>query len=324
MPTIVMAHGGAEADPEHRDGPQRAADLGLGILHGGGSALDAVVAAVAHLEADERFNAGLGADIRLDGRTIQCDAACLDSAGRLGAVGALEHIVHPIRVARALVETPHVLLVGEGALRYARRIGEKDAWLDTDKAREHFAQLRDRMRARTHEPSECEWDVDALEAAWNYDSSFAGQYRQRADAAGERTTDANTVGAIAWDGSVFAAAASTGGQTAALLGRVADTPLPGCGLEATPNGVIATTGAGEHVARARLATRVVRRLEDGVEPQEALQEALGWVPEHAALGMIILDKRGRHAAGGKKPMPWGIAQSDAPLAREPDAAPARR
>jgi L-asparaginase / beta-aspartyl-peptidase len=307
FPPLVIAHGGAEADPSQVAGPQRAADAGLRAIREGRSALDAVVAAVRELESDERFNAGLGSDVRLDGHTIQMDACCVDSQGRVGSVAAVERILHPIDAARALVETPHTLLVGEGATVYARRIGLEERDVTTRKAEDHFGQLRDRIRSGEAEASECEWTLEGLREAWNFDASFSPLYGSPSRESREKTIDASTVGAVAWDGETFAAAGSTGGMSATLLGRVADTILPGSGLEANAHGAVSVTGSGEHVVRARLATRVLRRIEDGASPQDALQEALGWVPEHAALGMILVDAQGRVAGGGKKPMPWASA-----------------
>lgn len=307
---IVLAHGGAESDPSYADGPERASQAGLDVIIGGGSALDAVVEAVRVLEDDPRFNAGRGSDVRLDGHTIQMDACVVDSTGKVGSVAAVEGILHPILVARALVDTPHTLLFGEGARVFARRVGVQEGDPTTQKALDHFDELRDRIRDNTFDASECEWTKEGLREAWNYDASFYNLYGRESGRGQKKTVDASTVGAVAFDGRTFAAAGSTGGMTAALWGRVADTIIPGSGLEANAHGAVAMTGSGEHVVRARIATRILRLLEEGVTPEDALQESLGWVPEHAALGMIILDAQGRAAGGGKKPMPWAIARGN--------------
>ena len=103
--------------------PTRALD----VLAARGSALDAAVAGTVWLEDDPRFNAGTGANIRLDGHTIQMDAAVMTDEGRFAAVGAIERVKNPVRVARAVMDsTPHLFLVGEGATRFAHRIGFAD------------------------------------------------------------------------------------------------------------------------------------------------------------------------------------------------------
>jgi isoaspartyl peptidase/L-asparaginase-like protein (Ntn-hydrolase superfamily) len=316
---IVVTHGGAETEPESRDGPERAAQRGLAVIQSGGTALDAVVEAVFDLEGDERFNAGRGADVRLDGHTIQLDAAVLDSTGKLGILAAVDGVLHPIRAARALADTPHVMLVGEGARAFARRFGGEEGDPTTPKALDSFDKLRNRIRDGTYEASECEWTREGLREAWNFDSSWYSLYGTSGNRAAEKTKDASTVGAVAWDGKTFAAAGSTGGMMAALLGRVADTVMPGCGLEADARGAVAVSGSGEHVSRVRLATRLLARFDDGVAPNDAIAEALRWVPEHASLAIIAIDAQGRVGAGGKEDFPWAQAAAPRAVATAPPA-----
>ena len=119
MEPIVVVHGGTNSPVEWADGCQAAADAAYAVLRAGGSALDAAVAAVKVMEDDGRFNAGVGSFLRLDGETIETDAGVMDSAGRIGAVAALRGYRHPVDAARAVMDTPHVLLAGEGAGRLA-------------------------------------------------------------------------------------------------------------------------------------------------------------------------------------------------------------
>ncbi|HWH08365.1 MAG TPA: isoaspartyl peptidase/L-asparaginase, partial [Candidatus Thermoplasmatota archaeon] len=120
---VALAHGGAENDPAHADGPRRAAQAARDAMRAGGTALDAVVEAVRLLEDDPRFNAGTGSNLRLDGRTVHMDACVLDSAGRLAIVIGLHDVRNPVLVARDLLATPHRALAGPGATRFARRMG---------------------------------------------------------------------------------------------------------------------------------------------------------------------------------------------------------
>ena len=126
-PPAAVVHGGAGSPRARMDGTDRAAAQAAVLLKGGGSALDAALAAVVILEDDPRFNAGTGANIRLDGKTIQMDAACMDGeTGAFGAVAAIERVKNPVLVARKVMDTPHILIVGEGATRFARAMGFPD------------------------------------------------------------------------------------------------------------------------------------------------------------------------------------------------------
>src|SRR5262245_42998698 len=113
MEPLVIVHGGAGAAAALRDGPQKAAALGLEWLLAGEDAVNAAVAAAVWMEDDPRFNAGTGSNLRLDGKTIEMDAAVMDSAGLFGAVMALQRTKNPILVARAVADTPHLMLAGE-------------------------------------------------------------------------------------------------------------------------------------------------------------------------------------------------------------------
>src|SRR5436853_4965266 len=132
MPIALIAHGGAgnwragsEADAVA--GMKDAAEKGRAILLAGGTALDAVCATVVSLEDNPIFNAGTGAVLNFDG-FCELDAAVMESTShRAGAVAALQRVKNPILVARKVMEeTDHVMLAGEGALRFARAMGFGD------------------------------------------------------------------------------------------------------------------------------------------------------------------------------------------------------
>ncbi len=116
---IVLTHGGAGSDHQFSDGTTRAAESCLNGLDRGLPLIDAVCQAVAHLEDDSRFNAGLGSHPRADGR-VQMDAAVMDDGGRFGAVAAVEGYQNPIHIARAVATTPYKVLAGTGAETFAR------------------------------------------------------------------------------------------------------------------------------------------------------------------------------------------------------------
>ncbi len=129
MTFAILVHGGAgDISPDsleaRKQGCRNAAEAGAGILKRGGQALDAVQAAVEVLEDNPLFNAGLGSTLNREGR-VETDAAIMDgSTLKAGAVAAVSGIRNPIRLARAVMEhSPHILLAGEGAYRFAKQHG---------------------------------------------------------------------------------------------------------------------------------------------------------------------------------------------------------
>lgn len=293
MPTVVC-HAGSASNPEDEDGPRQASEAGLAVIADGGDALDAVIAATRQLEDDDRFNAGTGSNLRLDGVTIQMDASCMTSAGGFAAVAALERVKNPVEVARRLLETPHVLLVGDGATAFARACGFDDYDPTTPKAR---ARLRNVLAAAGDVG---EWSREDLERAWNFEMPL------------REALGGDTVGSVAWDGQVFAAALSSGGTTTVLRGRVGDVPLPGCGLYAGVAGAVATTGDGEYIVRSLLAYRAYVQLERGRSPAETVEWALGELAERVDVGVIVIDHRG-FAGGARQGMAWCGHTEEAPI-----------
>ncbi|HKT32224.1 MAG TPA: isoaspartyl peptidase/L-asparaginase [Gammaproteobacteria bacterium] len=125
----IIVHGGAgDIDPASMSarlaGCRAAAEAGHAVLRRNGSALDAVQAAVVELENNPLFNAGRGSTLNRDGR-VETDAAIMDGATlRAGAVAAVSGVRNPVKLARAVMEaSPHVLLTGEGARRFAGQHG---------------------------------------------------------------------------------------------------------------------------------------------------------------------------------------------------------
>jgi beta-aspartyl-peptidase (threonine type) len=226
MKPSLIVHGGAWDIPDEaveacNSGCRRALAAGWSILSGGGSALDAVEAAIVVLEDEPVFDAGFGSHLNLDGR-VECDAIVMNGATlRAGAVAALQRIRNPIRLARAVLErSPHMMLVAEGAERFAKENGM--ALCDPE-----------------------ELISDAERAAWQLCS------RDRHAAAHHRGHEQGTVGAVALDslGRLFAGT-STGGTCCKLPGRVGDSPLIGCGCYADSTaGGVSCTGYGEAIMK---------------------------------------------------------------------------
>lgn len=293
MSLKVLAHGGAGSfDAEQHDGPEKAAKDGMHALENGGSPLDAVVAATRTLEDDERFNAGTGSNLRFDGETIEMDAAVGTSDGRFGAIAGIQRVRHPVSVARELLDTPHDLLVGEGATKFARAHGHEEHDPRTRTAEDKHAKVVEMVRTGEIEQGWSDWELGTLEEHWNYDKAMR-----------EVFGPSDTVGAVATDGERFAAGLSTGGTAATLLGRVGDVPLPGCGLRAGPAGSVCVTGDGEHLARKRLADRVYAWLDDGVPVDDVVPRALDLFDEGVAVGLLAVTPDGL-SGGSNLPMAW--------------------
>jgi beta-aspartyl-peptidase (threonine type) len=119
---ILLTHGGAGSKNEHQDGARQAADVGVEVIKSGAAVMDVVCRAVAVLEDDSRFNAGVGSHPRANG-SVEMDAAVMDSSGHFGAVAALEGFKNPIHVAQAVTRTEYKVLAGQGAAQFAQKAG---------------------------------------------------------------------------------------------------------------------------------------------------------------------------------------------------------
>ncbi|SFV16446.1 L-asparaginase/beta-aspartyl-peptidase (threonine type) [Pseudoduganella namucuonensis] len=279
---VIVVHGGAGANELDKDGCLAAARAGLDALGDGG--LAAAVAAVAALEDDGRFNAGSGAVLCLDGKTVEMDAAVMDSLGALGAVACVRHVKNPVWLAHAVSRTPHWLLAGEGADSLARTLGLPPSGPPGERALRRHAKLLERLRGKIPELPGI--DNGAFERFWNYETPAGA-----AGSGGANDGACDTVGAVVRDASgAFAVASSTGGSAPSLLGRVGDTPIIGGGFYAGPAGAVAATGLGEHIVRHLLAHTVYRWIEGGVPLAQALERGVGLFEPRVPIGLIAVGK----------------------------------
>ncbi len=265
---LIVVHGGAgERAP---DGPgedaaraacDTAARAGFAVLAGGGSALDAVEAAVRILEDDPIFNAGRGSCLTRAG-TVEMDAALMSGSGlRAGAVAAVDRVRNPIALARAVLDDgEHVLLVGAGALAFAREAGVK------------------RVARGYHVTPAARADLARALA------------RRRAPKGG------GTVGAVARDAAGHVAAAtSTGGMVGKRPGRVGDSPLLGAGTYADDlAGAASATGHGERIIQVALTKAAIDLLAAGVSPAAAARRAIALLGARTGGrgGVILLGRTG--------------------------------
>ena len=262
---------------------------GRAVLERGGTALDAVEAAVVLFEDSPLWNCGHGAVFTSDGRN-ELDAAIMD--GRTlaaGAVAGLHHVRNPIRLARAVIErSPHVMLVDEGAERFAREQGIELVEARYFWTARRWAQLLQTKRERGE-------DVTSLSEDTHVDPGVAPRYPD--------DRDVGTVGAVACDAEGnLAAATSTGGMTNKRYGRVGDSPLIGAGTYADNRSCAASaTGHGEFfirtVATHDVAARMLYAGQTLAQAAEAVvMEALVAVGGPGSGGLIAVDARGNVAA----------------------------
>jgi isoaspartyl peptidase/L-asparaginase-like protein (Ntn-hydrolase superfamily) len=282
---MLVCHAGSASNPAYSGATLRACITGLEVIAQNKTSLDAVIAATQILEDDERFNAGTGSNMRLDG-SIQMDASCMTGNGAFAAIAAIERVKNPIAVARHILDTPHILLVADGATAFARRHGFEDYDPTTKGAQERLNKV---ISAAGEQVGE--WARSDLEESWNYKTPL------------REILGSDTVGSVAWDGHGFAAALSSGGITAMLRGRVGDVPLPGCGLFAGEHGAIAATGDGEYIARAMLAHRAYAELKAGRTPKQVVAWALNQLEYNVDIGIIVINQTS-FAGGARHGMAW--------------------
>jgi N4-(beta-N-acetylglucosaminyl)-L-asparaginase len=242
------------------------------ILSANGRALDAVEAGARIPEGDPKeTSVGLGGLPDRDGR-VTLDACIMDENGQCGAVMFLEHIVHPISVARLVMEkTPHVMLAGEGALQFALANGFKKEKLLTKES----------------------------EKAWKQWLKTA-QYKPVAN-----IENHDTIGIIALDANGnLSGACTTSGMAYKMHGRVGDSPIIGAGLYVDNEvGAATSTGVGEEVVRIVGCHLVVELMRQGNSPQQACELAVERIlkknpakAKEVQVGFLALNKNGETGA----------------------------
>lgn len=272
-PSLIV-HGGAWDIPDadvaaDLEGCRRAAEVGWAVLQNGGSALDAVEAAIRYLEDDPVFDAGVGAWLNAAGE-VELDAIIMDGETLdNGAVAAIQHIRNPISVARRVMEhTPHSLIVGHGAEQFAAAQG--------------FPLCDESELLTGHELER--WKIIKGKTNYRVEESFRG-------------TPRGTVGAVARDkDGHLAAGTSTGGTPNKLPGRVGDSPLIGCGCYADDVSAGASaTGWGESIMKVVLCKMACDLAANGADAQSAAEKSIGVLADRVQGlgGVIVIDQQGR-------------------------------
>ncbi|MCU0662694.1 MAG: isoaspartyl peptidase/L-asparaginase [Myxococcota bacterium] len=263
---LVLAMGGIGSPMDDPAPEVEAVERVLSILALGATPLDAVAAGVSAIEDSGLRNAGVGSSLRLDGITVEADAAVMDSTGRFGAVAAVPGLRHPVLAARAVAEMPVSVLAGDSATRLALRLGLEgplpipDAVAQeyrsafsaaVDPAHrdavpfyfEHFAKLDGwREPASTGSPTE----------PTTADSEPAPQT--------EKTSSESVTVLLRDEKGLFAGAMSSGGPVLSLPGRVGHIPIPGAAMFCGAKGIVAISGNSERVIAEQLARRVYEEL----------------------------------------------------------------
>jgi len=314
---VLLIHGGAWAMPDdavaaHERGIASALAAGWSALSRGGTAVDAVEAAVTIMEDDDTFDAGRGSFLNRDGR-VQLDALLMNGADlRTGGVACVERLRNPIQAARLVLEkSPHVYFVGTGAERFATQNGMRLI----DNTELIVPRERDRLMA-----------FQRAEAAGHPDTTFSGgsieQLAVETEVAAAlpdelRIDDPtlhshDTVGAVALDQyGNLAAGTSTGGTLSKTPGRVGDSSLIGCGCYADNlSAAVSLTGWGEPIMKLVLGKWAVDRVAAGATPQSAASAAIDYLftrlDGHG--GIILLGPDGQLGIAHNTPrMAWGYA-----------------
>lgn len=272
----LVVHGGAWDIPDdmadaHRHGVQKALMIGFAVLSDGGSAVDAVEAAITILEDDETFDAGTGSFLNLAGE-VELDASIMDGRNlRAGAVASVQNIKNPISLARRIMEeSDHILLTGKGALRFAKEHGMKSCRQDD------LITEREILRWRE----------------WQKKKNMSVQEAFR-----KKKVPLDTVGAVVLDkAGNIASGTSTGGTPNKFPGRVGDSPIIGAGTYADNSvGGVSSTGWGEALIKVVMAKSVLDFMErNGGNPSKAALEGVNMLERKVQGygGVIVLNMEG--------------------------------
>ena len=266
----LIVHGGGWDIPDdvvgaHLAGCRKAVWSGWQVLQEGGAALDAVEESIKVMEDDETFDAGRGSFLNANG-IVELDASIMDGSDlEAGSFANVQRIQNPIQLARHVLNSRHVMLVGEGAMQFAQETG---------------LELCD--------PSELVTEREI--ARWQ-------MFKEGVSDHPDTVFGRDTVGAIALDrwGNI-AAGTSTGGSPNKHPGRVGDSPLIGCGTYAdNERGGASTTGWGESMIRVVMAKSTVDLLDGSRDAMGAAREAIDMLHKRVGGlgGVIVLDATGQ-------------------------------
>lgn len=287
----------AEKEAEYTKKLEEAVLAGYRALQDGKSALDAVEIAIRILEDSPLFNAGKGAVFTADGKN-ELDASIMDGKNlAAGAVAGLRRVKNPITLARAVMEkSPHVMMIGEGAERFAREQGIElvpESYFWTQQRWDSLQKIiREEQKKQPPQPAEKENQNKKS----TKNKRKVSQNEPKPETKFLPENKFGTVGAVALDkdGNI-AAGTSTGGMTYKKFGRVGDAPIIGAGTYANNNTCgVSATGWGEFFIRVGVARDIAALVEYRAMPvQEAADLVMKKVKDLGGDGgVIVLDKFG--------------------------------
>ena len=275
----IIVHGGAGTIKDEGRIPKVMKGVRNAVLVGWkelkrGSAIDAVEEAVKTLEDNPIFNAGTGSVLTLDGK-VEMDAAIMRSNLEAGAVASIWGVKNPISIARKVMErTDHVLLAGQGAVKFARLMGFEEYNPIIEERVEQWKKLREKFLEK------------GTISHWKKISELIKEYPE---------VLRSTVGAVAFDGEEIVAGTSTGGVFLKMFGRVGDTPIIGAGTYANEFAGVSCTGLGEVAIKLSLAKTATDFVRFGLNAQKASEAAIELATRYFGsenMGIIMVDKNG--------------------------------
>ena len=275
----IIVHGGAGTIKDEGRIPKVIKGVRNAVLVGWkelkrGSAIDAVEEAVKTLEDNPIFNAGTGSALTLDGK-VEMDAAIMRSNLEAGAVASIWGVKNPISIARKVMErTDHVLLAGQGAVKFARLMGFEEYNPIVEERVEQWKKLREKFLEK------------GTISHWKKISELIKEYPE---------VLRSTVGAVAFDGEEIVAGTSTGGVFLKMFGRVGDTPIIGAGTYANEFAGVSCTGLGEVAIKLSLAKTATDFVRFGLNAQKASEAAIELATRYFGsenMGIIMVDKNG--------------------------------
>ncbi len=264
------------------------------ILSTNGRALDAVEAGARWIEGTINCCVGLGGYPDRDG-IVTLDSCIMDEHANCGGVGGLEQILHPVSVARKIMETtPHVLLVGEGAQQFALANGfKKEPQVLSEDAKKAYAEW---LKKNDYKP---EINIENRSAGKKGNGPFAPNFFE------DGSANHDTMGLVALDSSGnMSGAVTTSGMAFKIHGRVGDSPLIGAGLFVDNEfGAATSSGVGEEVIRICGTHLVVEFMRQGDSPESACRKAIDRIVKRdmkkardLQVGFLALNKNGEYGA----------------------------
>ncbi len=273
-----------------------AVEVGIEKLRAKASALDAVEWGIRAVEDDPATESvGTGGVPNVEGVSELDASIMVGNTLRIGAVSCLTMTKNPISVARKVMEiSPHVMLCGDGARKFARSVGFPEYDPMTPEAKKKWRMLREELESAMKDGH---WEDYNKGIGYSTDAAALARGLRVMMESGQ-IKELGTVGTLALDSSgMIVAGTSTSGWAMRLPGRVSDSSVIGAGNYANEAGASSSTGLGEYAIRHNLTRKVCDRLEEGYQPTEACEDTLKEMLRREKVGFILalvaLDRHGR-------------------------------